>query len=418
MRSRLALVGTGLGLLAALAACGSGDAAPAESASTSPGKGSLTIWSSWGDYEVLQGLCQGWAQARYASCAVFPKDLADLTQEFQRAASTGEGPDILAHPHDTLGELIQRGAVSPVDLDAGTKARFVDVAIDAVQVDGVLYGVPTAVENVALLTNRALAPDCPQSMEQLTEQAGQLIDAGTSVKGMALGMQVGEQGDGYHWHPLYTAGGGYLFGRDQRGGLDVKDVGVGQPGSVRAGEKLQELADAGVVSAGQSRVVVERAFTLGKLAWWITGPWSLPAAAEAGIDLMVCPVPTWSDGSPSQPLVGVQALFLSASAQNPELATDFLTGYAPSEEFQTGMMGTGRAPALKASLDKALAGDPTLAGFATYAQQGLPMPSIPEMDTIWTELGAAEVNILNGADPKTAMESAGQNIATAMDPPQ
>jgi len=129
---------------------------------------------------------------------------------------------------------------------------------------------------------------------------------------------------------------------------------------------------------------------------------------------MACPVPTWSDAAPSQPLVGVRALFLSSTAQNPEIATDFLTNYATGEEFQDGMMASGRPPARNASLDKATASDPTLAGFATYAQQGVPMPSIPEIDTIWTELGAAEVDILNGADPQAAMESAGQDIAAAL----
>jgi arabinogalactan oligomer / maltooligosaccharide transport system substrate-binding protein len=414
MRIRLRVVPSALGLVVLLAACGPAEPTPVPGSGSPQGPGSLTIWSGWGDYQVLQELCGAWAQARFASCDVFPKDLENLTQEFERAASTGEGPDILAHPHDTLGELVQQDLVRPIDLGATTN-QFVDVAIDALEVDGRLYGVPMAVENVALLTNRALSPQCPTSMEELTVQAGQLIAAGTSVKGVALGMQVGDTGDGYHWHPLYTAGGGYLFGRDQQGALDPEDLGVGKPGSVQAGVRLQDLADAGLVRADQSRQVLEKAFTLGKLAWWITGQWSLPAVTEAGIDLMVCPVPSWSDGAPSQPLVGVQALFLSSAAQNPELATDFLTQYATGEEFQDGMMESGRPPARKASLDKAVASDPVLAGFAAYAQQGVPMPSIPEIDTVWAELGAAEVDILNGADPQATMESAGQDIAAALD---
>jgi arabinogalactan oligomer/maltooligosaccharide transport system substrate-binding protein len=106
---------------------------------------------------------------------------------------------------------------------------------------------------------------------------------------------------------------------------------------------------------------------------------------------------------------------MSSDAPNPVLAQDFLTTYAPSGEFQNAMTVSGRPPALKASLDEAVAGDPILAGFAAYAQQGVPMPSVPEMDTIWTELGAAEVDILEGGDPEAALESAGQHIATALD---
>jgi arabinogalactan oligomer/maltooligosaccharide transport system substrate-binding protein len=42
------------------------------------------------------------------------------------------------------------------------------------------------------------------------------------------------------------------------------------------------------------------------------------------------------------------------------------------------------------------------------------MPSIPEMDLVWTELGGAELEILKGADPEDAMRSAGQDISDGL----
>lgn len=49
---------------------------------------------------------------------------------------------------------------------------------------------------------------------------------------------------------------------------------------------------------------------------------------------------------------------------------------------------------------------------AEFANAAEPMPAIPAMAEVWSPLGKAQANIVNGADPKGTMESAGQEIAS------
>jgi arabinogalactan oligomer/maltooligosaccharide transport system substrate-binding protein len=132
---------------------------------------------------------------------------------------------------------------------------------------------------------------------------------------------------------------------------------------------------------------------------------------EAGIDLTVCPVPTWSDGQPSSAMVGVQAMLLSAfSEENKVIAQTFLNEYVATEAFQDAMYAADpRPPALTASLNK-VTSDPIVAGFVEYGKQGIPQPNIVEMGAVWAELGLAEVDVLNGKDPEETMVSRGENI--------
>ena len=47
---------------------------------------------------------------------------------------------------------------------------------------------------------------------------------------LAFGMQIGETGDAYHWYPLYTADGGYIFGTNADGSYNPQDMGSADRG--------------------------------------------------------------------------------------------------------------------------------------------------------------------------------------------
>jgi arabinogalactan oligomer / maltooligosaccharide transport system substrate-binding protein len=402
-----------------LAACSSGDdTATTDTASSSAPAvtgGELVIWADETRTPVLQPLCEEWATANGVTCTVVQKDYAKVKDDFKTQGPAGKGPDLIVYAHDAIGDLVQSGLITEVDL--GAKAsEFVDVAVKAMNFEGKSYGMPYAVENIALLTNKELSPECPATMEDLTASAEAMIADKKSSKGLGLGMQVGTAGDAYHWHPLYTAGGGYIFGTNPDGSYNPQDMGVGGEGSIAAAEKLAALEEAGVVSASQTQDIAKEAFNTGKLAWWITGPWNVTPAVEAGVDLQVCPVPTWADGQTSSPMVGVQAMLLSAfSTENKVIAQTFLNDYVATEAFQDAMYAADpRPPALTASLNK-VTSDPIVAGFVEYGKQGIPQPNIVEMAAVWAELGLAEVDVLNGKDPAETMTTRGENITTQIE---
>ena len=261
--------------------------------------------------------------------------------------------------------------VAPVDLGAAASS-FSEVSVTAVTYDGKGYGVPYAVENLAMLTNPELSPECPASLDDLMEQGKELKDSGDAS--LPLALQIGDLGDAYHWYPLYSADGGYIFGD---GGTNVADMGVGKDGSIAAAERLQQMADDGLLKASVTGDIAIESFNGGDSAWFITGPWNVPAALEAVPDLMVCPVPDGS--SQSQAFIGVQTFFIPTKAKNLLIAQTFLNDYVMTTEFMDAMYEADpRPPAWNESAEK-VATDPIVKGFIDYGAQGIPQPSVPEM---------------------------------------
>src|SRR5690606_28385802 len=94
-----------------------------------------------------------------------------------------------------------------------------------------------------------------------------------------------------------------------------------------------------------------------------------------------------------------------ARSENKLVATQFLTNYmATPEAMQALYDADPRLPAF-AETAEAVAEDPVVAGFLAAAQNGAPMPSIPEMGDVWEHWNAAEAAIIAGdAAPQEAWD--------------
>ena len=59
--------------------------------------------------------------------------------------------------------------------------------------------------------------------------------------------------------------------------------------------------------------------------------------------------------------------------------------------------------------------DEILAGLGEAGAQGLPMPAIPEMGSVWSFWGQTQINIINGDvdDPAAAWNTMIENIEAA-----
>ena len=409
----------GLGLL--LSACsgggGTASSAPASApASSAPAaSGTLLVWadSSANTASAVEPLCKAWAEENGVTCEVKKFAGGDIREQVVRANTSGDVPDIFIGAHDWLGELTKNGVVAPVDL--GAKAgSFSPVATQASAFGGQNYGVPWAVENVALLTNKKLAPSCPATLDDAVQTGKSLVSSGDATLGIAV--QIGETGDAYHWQPLYSASGGYIFAMNPDGSYNPEDLGVGKPGSIAAAEALQKMADEKVIKASVSYDIARETFAKGKAPYFITGSWQIPEQQKAlGDDLTVCPIPNWANSEfKSQPFIGVQMFYQTQKAKNPVLASTFLNDEVMTTEFMDGMFeGDPRPPAWIESYTKAAA-DPIVKAFGDYGQQGIPLPAIPEMASVWGDLGLAEYKVASGQDPTKTMEAAGVSIQKAI----
>ena len=73
----------------------------------------------------------------------------------------------------------------------------------------------------------------------------------------------------------------------------------------------------------------------------------------------------------------------------------------------------GRPPALTAAYDSAAASDADVAAFGAIGQNGVPMPAIPAMGSVWADWGLAELTLIKGeGDPAEVWTTAVTNIET------
>ncbi len=390
-----------------LAACSSDSETATDNGSPAPtaATSTFTIWADEIRTPPIQVECDKFAEANGITCDVVQIDFGDIRARAVQGNQTGDVPDLFIGAHDWLGELVTNGVVAPVDLGANT-ANFSEVAVAGVTYDAKTYGVPYAVENLGLLTNPALSPDCPASLDDLQSAGKKLKDDGDAS--LPLALQIGDLGDAYHWYPLYSADGGYIFGD---GGTNVADMGVGGPGSIKAAERLQAMADEGLLKASVTGDIAKESYNSGDSAWFITGPWNATDAVAAIPDTMVCPVP--NGDSTSQPFIGMQTFFVPTKAANVLIAQTFLNDYVMTTEFMDAMYAADpRPPAWTASADKIT--DPITRGFIEYGLQGIPQPSVPEMGSVWEALGLAQFKVATGSDPTTTMTEAGDAINAAI----
>ncbi len=412
------LAAAAVGLSLTLAACGGGSststpsatgdattsAAAATTSSAPAAAGSLTVWADETRIDAFKTLGETFSAETGVALDVVQKPSADIKNDFIAQVPTGEGPDLIVTAHDATGDLVKNGVVSPVEL--GDKAdAFGDVALRAVSLEGQVYGVPYAVENIGLVRNNALVQDTPATFDELIAQG-----KGVSGAEFPIVIQQGENGDPYHLYPLQTSFGAPVFKSDANGDYTA-ELGMAGPEGEAFAQYLKKLADEGVLSASIGGDQAKQAFLDGKSPYIITGPWWTGEFVDAGLDISVLPVPS-AGGQPAAPFVGVQAVFLSSKSENQLLAQQFLDFMGTKETQDTLFEMGGRMPALNESADAV--SDEILAGFGEAGAEGQPMPAIPEMGAVWQYWGGAEVSILTGkAEPVAAWQTLVTNLEAA-----
>ena len=412
MRIRTTGVVTALALALALAAagCGGSDEPTTSSSADAATGGKLVIWADDKRTAALKPFADKFGQENGVTVEVQAVS-KDLQTNFVTASQQGSGPDVVVGAHDWIGNLVQNGAIEPVQLSAAQTSAFNETAVKATTFNGQLYGVPYAMENLALIRNTELAPEAPETIEDLVATAKKLkTDKKVSE---LLCLQVGQVGDAYHLYPLYTSAGGYLFGTNDAGDYDPTDLGVGKHESIRAFEKIKGLGEKGDGALKRS-IIPENSiatFTGKKCAFLVSGPWAVTDAKKANIAYDISPIPGFAGGQEAKPFVGVQAFYVAAKGANKALAQEFVVNYTTTPDLAVALYNAEpRPPALTAALNQVAGSDPDLAKFQEAGKNGQVLPAIPEMAAIWDPFGKAEAAVIGGADAKTTVTAAGKTI--------
>lgn len=391
----------------------SSDSSAASDGGGAAGDADLLIWTDALPARVagVKAVAQKFGEANGITVKV-QAIATDLQGSFVTANSAGNGPDVVVGAHDWIGNLVQNGAIEPLNLAPDELSGYSDKAVQATTYDGKLYGVPYGVEALALYRNADVVPDEPATLDEAIAAGRAAVDAGKVES--ALNLPVGEQGDAYHTEPILTSFGGYIFGYDKSVGYDPKDVGIGKQGSLAAAQKISELAKERVLRTSISADNSIALFTSGKAAFLISGPWALPDVKKAGFKYAIQPVPGFKGEQPAQPFMGAQAFMVAANGANKDIAQEFVNNGVNSEEaMQTLFTETQLPPAMTAVQESV--DDPDVTVFTDAANKAAPMPAIPAMASVWEPLGKAYSAIVSGANPTTTMKSAGQTINKAIE---
>jgi arabinogalactan oligomer / maltooligosaccharide transport system substrate-binding protein len=321
-----------------------------------------------------------------------------LYQDLIAPAGAQVTPDVVVGPHDWIGNLVRHGVIDPLALSQRRKEAFLPEAVAAMTYQGELYGVPYALDTAVLLRNTDLAPEAPETFEQVLADGEQQRAAGRADHGLVI--QVGPDGDPYYMYPVLLAAGGWLFGRDRDGRLDTGVVGLGAPETLAAFERFREL---GALGAGTLRPEVDREqatslFCAGRTPYLICASRVIADARRAGLPLAVGPVPPFAGFPAVRPFVSAHGFFLTRHGRNKAIAQDLAAHYMTRTDVSLALYQTQpRPPALRSALEQVVEVDPAMAAFYRECTIGDLIPSMPEMTEVWRLLAQAEVELLLGA---------------------
>lgn len=380
-----------------LAGCSTGTSSDDTSGSDDSGK--LVVWVDAERVDALQGAADAYQEKTGVKVELTGKSVDDMKDDFIQQVPTGKGPDIVMGAHDWLGELSTNGVVAPIELGDSSE-DYLPVALQAATYDGTVYMLPYAVENIAVLRNADLVPAAATSFDDMLSKGTFVVEQGT-------------EGNPYHLYPFQTAFGAPVFGTDDTGSYDSTDLQLGSEGGFAFADWLGAQGAAAVLNTDVDGEIAKQQFLDGTAAFWLTGPWNVGAATDAGINVAIDPIPS-PTGETASPFAGVKGFFVSSESKNKVAANDFLVNYIGTEDVQLDLFKAGNIlPALTAAADTAAA-DPIIAGFQAVGADAVPMPAIPAMGAVWEFWGVAEAAVINGEDPATTWQKLVDDVTAAI----
>jgi len=373
----------------------------------------LRIWVDNVQKPAVDRIASSWGTSRGINVDVVIKDFGKIRDDLKTVRAEN-APDVIVGPHDWVGELAANGLVVPLSLRQAVRTQFPAYALDAFSYGTAvkrLYGAPFALENIGLVVNTRLAK-VPKTFAELERQA--LAFKKKKKGNIALAVPQGAGGDAYHMYPFFSGLGGYVFGKNRAGNFDVSDIGLANTRFLRNTATIDRWNKSGFISSKIDYGAAKDAFLKGKAAFWITGPWELNSLKQSKLRFQIVQVPR--NMFQSVPFLGVQGYMVTKFAGEHGVessAKDLVANFMTSASSQTALAGAnGRYPANTTAGRRVT--DKVLLQFGRAGTGGVPMPNIPQMASVWSELGGAWVKSTRGTNAvkaRTAFSTASRNIA-------
>jgi len=371
----------------------------------------LVVWESGGAVGEWMKAVAADFTAKYNIPVTFEEvGHTDAPAKMQTDGPAGLGADVFAAPHDHLGSLVSAGLVLENFWPEEYQKDFMSAAINGTTYDGKLYGYPTSIETYALFYNKDLVKTPAATWDELISQA----KAFNNPKEQKYGFMM-EVANFYFVYSLIGGEGGYVFGNNN---TDPNDIGLNNDGAIKAAQLMQKIHKEILPLKNEDITydVKDGLFNEGKLMYDLNGPWAVDSHKKAGINFGIAPLPVLENGKNPTSFSGIRALYVNAYSKYPNAASLFAKFASSEENLLKFYEMSGMLPPRTALLDnEKIKGNEIAAGFLNQAQYAVPMPNIPQMQSVWGPMGSALATIWNdNTDPKTALDSAVQQIKDAI----
>ena len=388
-------------MLLSLAACGGGKT------QTDPNR--LVIWHDKED-AVIEALSAYLEQALPGVEVIFEKKTS-LTDSLKLVGNDpNSAPDLFIFAHDKIGVFAEMGILSPIAelLEGEVLENYLDMTLEAASYKGTLYQLPLYFETLMFMYNRRYMQD--DEVPATTDELLAYMQANTGRGRYGFVEQ--------HSTAYYSAAWIHGFG-----GSIIDSAGEPFPEPEAVKEALRYHLQFVELMPGETEyATVNTLFLEGKADATIGGPWMVPSARAAEIDLGIAPMPVVdATGMALAPYSGVQGVHvLKFAAENKTESVKALLAALTAPELGVSLaLASGCAPAnSKCYEDPAVASDALVQAMRETAQIAVPMPNIPEMDVMWTVTSnlLTDVN-LSGQDVDSAFAEAlkeAQNLIANM----
>lgn len=378
-------------LLLSLTACGEQTLDPAEAKR-------IVIWHDKED-AVIAALETYLATAAPDLEIIFEKKTS-LTDSLKLVGNDpSAAPDMFIFAHDKVGVFSEMGILAPIEplLEEGSLENYLPMTLEAATYKDTLYQLPLYFETLLFMYNRRYMQD--EEVPTTTEELLTYMENNTGRGRYGFVEQ--------HSTAYYSAAWIHGFG-----GSIIDNVGVPFPDAQAVKDALNYHSKFVALMPGETEYnTVNTLFLEGKADATIGGPWMVPSARAAEIDLGIAPMPTVdTTGKALAPYSGVQGIHvLNFAAEQKTDAVKKLLAVLTDPTIGIDLaLASGCAPANALCYDdERVANDELVQSMRATAEIAVPMPNIPEMDVMWTVVGnlLTDVN-LSGKDINESFDAA------------
>lgn len=343
--------------------------------------GSLKVWidkENWANAVIKE------FNKKYPNITVTNEPVAQVDTRLRISLDgpAGTGADIFLSGHNDMNQLKDDGLILdlPENLQSKYQDKIIDSALGTVMYDGVMYGMPVSIENIALFYNKDLwGPEPPKTFEEIMTFAETYNDDAKGKYAMRFPI------DNAYINIIFMTAFGYeLFGPDHS---DYKLINFDTEPVTKGLEFFSNFRKVYNVNAVDSTFANTMArFQAGEVPLTISGPWDIQGARDNNINFGVAKIPT-IDGKQPIAFSGNIIANVSSFTENEDLAFAFLDFLGSEEGARILYEEQVRMPALKdISNIPGLKDDEYLKGIQQQSEFTVPMPQIPENNFFWVPM--------------------------------